>query len=269
MSSKVSHKVVLITGASSGIGRAVALQFAKEKAHIVLVARRKQLLETVAEEIMRIGGQALVIPADVADRQQVEVVVCLAEKQLGRIDVLVNNAGFGVYGSVNDCTIDDFEKQIEVNYLGAVYFTKAVLPQMCIRKSGVIINVSSICGIVYTPLDSGYCASKFALNAFTNILRRELMDRGISVCLICPGSTQTEWESAVVQRHARTLRRILSPMSSELVAETITKCARKPKHLVIMPRMLKLQILAQFLFPSFYEWFYFKFHAPRPPKKYK
>jgi len=261
--SKHQTETIIVTGASSGIGREVALQFAVEGAQLILIARRKQLLEEVATEVEQLGGKALAIPIDVSNREQVESAVRLIDERYGKIDVLVNNAGYGVYGTVESCLPEDFEGQIKVNYLGAVYLTKAVLPIMRRQKTGAIINISSICGKVVTPLDSGYCASKFALNAFTTILRKEMEGSGVSVSLVCPGFTETNWESAVVQRHGRSLRRILPSMSSERVARAIVSCVNKPKAELIIPNMLRLQVLGQFVSPRFYEWFYFKFRGPR------
>lgn len=257
-------KVVVITGASSGIGRATALQFAAEGARVALLARRQALIETLAKEIEQAGGKAIAIPTDVTNREQVQAAVTIIEKLWQRIDVLINNAGYGVYGTVENCEPEDFEGQIQVNYLGVVYTTKAFLPLMRRQRSGTIINVSSICGKVVTPLDSGYCASKFALNAFTTILRKELENTGISVCLVCPGFTETGWENAVVQRSNRSpLRRILPAMSSEYVAKIIVTCSRKPKPEIIIPNILRLIILAQNIMPKFYEWFYFKVRYPK------
>lgn len=128
------RKVVLITGASSGIGRAVALQYGAKHACIALVARRVDRLEKVAEEVIRSGGQALVIPTDVAERSQIETAVRAVEGHWRRLDVLINNAGYGVFGSIEECYPEDFEQQMRVNYLASVYATKMALPLM--RRQG-------------------------------------------------------------------------------------------------------------------------------------
>ena len=258
-----SPLIAVITGASSGIGRATALQLAAGGAHVMLVARRKEKLDEVAEEISAFGGNARVIPADVSVFQQVEEAVRIVVEKEGHIDVLINNAGYGVYGSVEECGFSDYENQIKVNFLGAVYFTKVVLPIMHQANRGSIIVVSSIYGDTTLPFYSGYCASKFALNSYTDILRRELGGTGIDVSLVCPGPVETEFESSITQRRSRrNIRKLLPAVSAENVADEIIKCINNPKRKVIIPRVRKLQIVFQFLFPQVYEWYYRKRGAP-------
>jgi short-subunit dehydrogenase len=248
------RKVVFITGASSGIGRAVALQYGTRHACIALVARRVERLEKVAEEVIRSGGQALVIPTDVAERSQIEAAIHEVEVHWRRLDVLVNNAGYGVFGSVEECYPEDFEQQMKVNYLAAVYATKIALPLMRRQGSGAIINVSSISGKATSPYDATYCASKFALHAFNSILQMELAGTGISVSLVSPGYTKTEWQDAVVQRRPYIVRTPLAPMSPERVAQEIVACSERPKREIIVPRILALPVLVQAILPGLYQW---------------
>jgi short-subunit dehydrogenase len=255
-------KVILVTGASSGIGRAVVLQLSVQHARIALVARRKHLLEEIAKEVTRLGGEALIIPADVADRSQIEGAIDTVEQHWKRLDVLINNAGSGVFGSIEECNPEDFEKQIKVNYLAAVYAIKAALPLMRRQGSGTIINVSSISGKATSPFDAPYCASKFALSAFTSVLRMELSGTKISVNLICPGYTKTEWERAVVQRRTLITRTPLQPMTPDRVAREIVACIRRPKHEVIIPKILILPVVVHALLPGFYEWWQSRFRMP-------
>jgi len=248
------RKVVLITGASSGIGRAVALLYGAKHSCVALVARRADRLEIVAEQVLRAGGQALVIPTDVSDRNQIETAVHKVEEHWGRLDVLINNAGYGVFGSIEECYPEDFEQQMRVNYLAAVYATKIAIPLMRRQGSGAIINVSSISGKAASPYDAAYCASKFALNAFTSVLQMELAGTGISVSLVCPGYTKTEWLDVVVQRRPYVIRTALSPMSPERVAGQIVSCAERHKREVLIPRILILPVLLQTILPTLYHW---------------
>lgn len=263
MSERNPPRVVLITGASSGIGRAVALQFGIQHARVALVARRRQRLEEVAEEVERLGGKALITPADVAERSQIEAAIDAVEQRWGRLNVLINNAGYGVFGAVEECLPEDFEQQIKVNYLAAVYAVKAALPLMHRQGSGVIINVSSISGKATSPFDAPYCASKFALSAFTSILRMELAGTGISVSLVCPGYTETEWEKAMVQRRPYIVRTPLGPMTPDQVARQIVACAERPKRELLIPKILILPVLVQTLLPGSYEWWQSRFRRPK------
>ncbi len=248
-----SSRVALITGASSGIGRALAVQLGRKHYRVALVARRRDRLMEAAREAERGGGEALIAPADVTDRAQIEAVVGMVLQRWGRLDVLVNNAGSGVFGSVEECLPEDFEHQMEVNYLAVVYAVKAVLPLMRRQNRGVIINVSSISGKATSPYDAAYCASKFALSAFTSVLRMELAGTKISVCLVSPGYTRTEWNAAVVQRRPYAVRTPLHPMPPEQVAIAIVDCAERPRREMLIPRILVLPVWLQALLPGLYE----------------
>lgn len=249
----VTLRVALVTGASSGIGRAVAIGLGKRHYRVAVVARRRDRLEEAARELESSGGEALVASADVADRAQVEAAIDAVQQRWGRLDVLINNAGYGVFGSVEECLPEDFEHQMEVNYLSVVYAVKAVLPLMRRQNHGVIINVSSISGKATSPYDAAYCASKFALSAFTSILRMELAGTKISVCLVSPGYTRTEWNAAVVQRRPYAVRTPLHPMPPEQVASAIVDCAERPRREMLIPRILVVPVWLQALLPGLYE----------------
>jgi short-subunit dehydrogenase len=157
------EKVVLITGASSGIGCASAIQFAKKGANIVLVARRKKKLEQVAEDLKKFNVSTLVCECDVSDKSQVQEMSKIVLEKYGSIDVLVNNAGFAIYGSVSNLTIEEIESQMATNYFGMVYCIKNFLPSMIKKKSGHIVNVASVAASFGLPGIAPYCASKFAM----------------------------------------------------------------------------------------------------------
>jgi len=148
-------KTALITGASSGIGRLLALRLARAGARVVLVARRDDALRAVAAEIAAAGGTAVVLPCDVADRDQVSAAAAQAVRQCGTIDILVNNAGYGHHRRFVDWDIDDIERMTRVNYLGSVYWTKALLPHMVERRSGWLVFVASVAGKIGVQIRPG------------------------------------------------------------------------------------------------------------------
>ena len=262
MAQSPSRRVVIVTGASSGIGRETALQFGRRGCRLGLLARRRERLEAVAEEIASAGGEAMALPTDVSHRLQVYRAVQAVLDRWGRIDVLVNNAGFGVYGAVEECRPSDFERQIGVNYLGAVYCTLAVLPSMTGQRSGCIINVSSISGRVPSPLSAGYCASKFALEAFTSALRLELRDRGISVVTVCPGYTEAEFDEATIKRRPQARRALLKAMPAAAVARTIIQGAERPRREYVVPIPLRLLVLVYGVAPGLVDWWQSRFRDP-------
>ncbi|HEY9176505.1 MAG TPA: oxidoreductase [Flavipsychrobacter sp.] len=180
-------KIILVTGASSGMGKDFALQLLKEGHMVYGAARRTDKMK----DIVAAGGRALAM--DVTDVATVEVVVNTIIKEQGRIDVLVNNAGFATYGAVEDVTIDEARYQFEVNIFGLASVTQKVLPYMRGKRSGTIINISSVGGKIYTPLGSWYHATKHALEGWSDCLRLELKQFGINVVLIEPGIINTEF----------------------------------------------------------------------------
>ena len=184
-------QVVLITGASSGIGRETALTFARRGAAVALAARRRAQLEEVAAAVTAAGGHAMVVPTDVSDLRAARASVAKVRRKWGRIDILVNNAGILKPAPVEQLTAADFEAMLRVNVFGALFMMQAVLPSMRERKHGTIINVASLAGRRgITPL-GGYCATKFALVALSEALRTELNTSKIHVGLVMPGVVDT------------------------------------------------------------------------------
>ena len=183
---------VLLTGASSGIGRAMALQLAQSGARIALVARDSARLATVAEECRALGGEALVVPADVAVEAECRAAVDAAVRAFGRLDVLVNNAGVTMWARFADLRdLAPLERIMRVNYLGSVWCTHAALPHL-VASRGRIVAVSSLAGRTGVPMRSGYAASKHAMAGFFDTLRIELRDTGVSVTVAYPGFVRTE-----------------------------------------------------------------------------
>ena len=191
MASRFSGRVAIVTGASSGIGWELARQLAAAGASVGLIARRKDKLQSLAEIIRPAGGVATVVPADVADREQVERAVGQVREALGPIDLLIASAGLGMPTLLDPVNVDEVEAMIKVNLLGVIYAFSAVLPEMLRRRSGHLAAVSSLAGYTTMPGESGYCASKAAVNAYLTGLRGHLRGRGISVTTFCPGFVAT------------------------------------------------------------------------------
>ena len=178
-------KVIVITGASSGIGKATAFEFLQKGFKVYACARRVEHMTDIVE------FGASIHPVDITKPEQVEDFIQTVIKEEGKIDVLINNAGFGLYGAVEDITLDQARNQYEVNIFGLAHITKCVLPYMREQKSGRIINISSVGGKVYTPLGAWYHSTKHALEGWSDCLRLELKQFGIKVVLIEPGVIQT------------------------------------------------------------------------------
>ncbi|MFL7870965.1 MAG: SDR family oxidoreductase [Anaerolineales bacterium] len=185
-------KVVVITGASSGIGRELAYRLAAQGAKLALAARRTERLEAVQMECEQRGGQAIVVPTDVTEQAQCEHLVRKTVEQFGGIDILVNNAGISMWAYFDEVTdLSIFEQIIRVNYLGSVYCTHYALPHLKARR-GQIVGVSSLTGKNGVPTRSGYAASKHAMVGFFDTLRIELADDGLTVTMIYPDFVATE-----------------------------------------------------------------------------
>ncbi len=189
----LNEQVVVITGASSGIGREAARKFGKAGASVVLAARNEEALHEAAEEVRASGGQARVVPTDVADWEQVKRLVDEAFNTFGRIDTWVNDAAVTLYATVDDTTIGEFQRVMQVNYMSQVYGVKAVLPYTQRQGQGTIINIGSIESVRSLPYQAAYAASKHAVKGFTESLRMKLKRdrRGIEVTLIMPAGINT------------------------------------------------------------------------------
>ena len=193
----LADRAALITGASSGIGRATARALAAAGAHVGLAARRVERLEELKAEIDRSGGEALALPTDVTDYAQAEAMVRCAEEAFGGVDVLVNVAGVMLPASIAEADPADWRRMVDVNLMGVLHATRAALPGMLARGTGHVVNVSSTSGRTHQPLFSVYAATKHGLGAFTNILRKEVHPNRIRVTLFEPGPTRSELGSHV------------------------------------------------------------------------
>lgn len=231
----IRGSTVVITGATSGIGRETALAFARAGANVVAAGRREERLNEVVAEIEERGGKALAVRTDVSDQQQVETLIGRAAEQFGRVDVLVNNAGVGILARFEEQAIEDFRRVMEINFWGAVYACKAAVPRMKAQGSGgVIINISSILGRRGVPYETAYCASKFALRGFSEALRTELLTDGIDVSTIFPGAVESEiWDSAANQTGLE-MPDFVPKFPARDLAAMIVQNARFPQPEIVM-----------------------------------
>lgn len=225
-------EVVVITGASAGIGRAVVREFVKRKAQIGLVARGRDGLEGARKEVEVEGGSALVVPTDIADPEQVEMAAAAVEEAFGPIDIWINNAMVSVLSPVKEMTPDEFKRVTEVTYLGTVYGTLAALRRMLPRNRGVIVQVGSALAYRSIPLQSAYCGAKHAIKGFTESLRSELIHDGsrvrvTMVHLPALNTPQFSWIRSRMPNHPQPVPPIFQP---EVAAETIVWVAHHTRR---------------------------------------
>ena len=195
----IKGKVVVITGASSGLGEATARLLSAEGATVVLGARRVERLQKLVGELTAKGGKALALATDVTDHEQVKKLVDAAVQKFGRIDVMINNAGIMPHSPLERLKIDDWNRTIDVNIKGVLYGIAAALPYMKQQKSGHIINVSSVAGHKVTPNGAVYCATKHAVRALSEGLRGEVKPYNIRTTIISPGAVATELPNSITE----------------------------------------------------------------------
>ncbi len=199
MNNPIAGKVIVITGASSGLGEATARLLAAEGACVVLGARRADRIQTLAEELVANGGKALVVPTDVTDYDQVKRLVDAAVQTYGRVDVMINNAGIMPHSPLERLKVDDWNRMIDVNIKGVLYGIAAALPYMQHQKSGHIINVSSVAGHKVRPGAVVYAATKTAVRVISEGLRMEVKPYNIRTTVISPGAVATELPESVTE----------------------------------------------------------------------
>ncbi len=244
---EIKGKTVVITGASSGIGRAAAIEFARRGAHVILAARRASPLEEVARACRNFGVSATAIETDVTKRNDCVSLIAKA----GNVDVLVNNAGFATFDAIESAKPEDFESMMNTNYHGTVHCTQAVLPQMLARKTGAIVIVSSIAGLMGYARMGAYCATKFALVGFAEALRDEVIGRGVQVALVCPGTTDTDFFVNAERGKLPGAERLTPTLSPERVARAICDSAQDGRYRRIVPFFAAVFIRLKEFFPRF------------------
>jgi NADP-dependent 3-hydroxy acid dehydrogenase YdfG len=247
-----THRVIVITGADAGVGRATARQFAGAGECIGLIGRDPDRLEQAAEEVRRLGGTALVCPADVADAAQVEAAAASVEATFGRIDVWINNAMATIYSPFHEIAAEDYKRATEVTYLGAVYGTMAALRRMKHRNEGLIIQVGSALAYRAIPLQSPYCGAKFAIRGFTDALRSELLHdrsriRVTMVHLPALNTPQFDWSRNHLPMRPQPVPPIFNP---EMAAKAIFWASRHKRREVYVGFPTIRAIWANKFFPG-------------------
>ncbi len=225
---KLRDRAVIVTGASSGIGRETAREFARAGSNVVLASRNEAALEELAKELAGLPGRRLAVPTDVRDRDAVNVMVERTAQEFGSVDVLVNNAGLGLNAGVADGDVENMRYVLEVNLFGVIHAVQATVPHMRKQGSGAIINVSSVSGRIATPYNGVYSASKAALNALTDALRLELAPDGIKVTAVYPGFTTSAFhENAIRELEMPPPSRLVRGAPASAVARAIVRAARR------------------------------------------
>lgn len=254
MVKRIEGKNIVVTGASSGIGERISYEIARNGGIPILVARRTKKLEEIAGEIeKKFGVKCLVFSLDVSDEDAVERVFEQIYNQVGNIDVLINNAGFGIFKSFEDATIAEVKSMFEVNVFGLVACTKAVLPRMQQKNEGQIINVASLAGKIATPKSSAYAATKHAVLGFSNALRMELADTNIQVTTVNPGPIKTNFFDIADQsgNYVKSVERFI--LDPDTVAKRIVAVIGTSKREIHLPSWMGLGPKIYALFPNVFE----------------
>lgn len=261
MANRFQDKVALVTGASSGFGAATARAFAREGAKVVLAARSEEKLRRVAKDIEAAGGAVLVVPTDVTKREEVAALVEKALAAYGRVDIAVNNAGEGLFKTIDETTEEAFRKLIELNLMGAFHVTKAVAPVMRRQKGGQIVNVSSVAGKRAYNRTSAYSATKFGLIGFSQGVRWDVHKDGVEVIVVCPPASATNFFNAsnygdagerghakYVEDHPKD-----ALWTAEAVAAEILDACATHKQEVVMGLRFKLFTILYAIFPNLFD----------------
>ncbi len=251
-----NHPVVIITGASSGIGEATARLLSKKGYRVVLAARRLERLKSLAQEIQTSGGEALSVETDVSNVDDLKNLVQCTLDTFGVIDVLFNNAGIGRIDWFERLDlVEDIESQIQINLIARIQLTRAVLPHMLERGSGHIINMSSVAGLLPMPTYSVYSASKYGVRGFTEALRREVKSKGIHVSGIYPGGVSTEFrQKSGRDRQSKIRTPDFLRLSPEDVALAVWSLILRPRRALVIPGSMKLASAINALFPWLLDW---------------
>jgi NADP-dependent 3-hydroxy acid dehydrogenase YdfG len=222
-------RVVAITGASAGIGRATALGFAREGASVAICARRRDRLDTVAADIVKAGGRALPLTADVTSGEEMSAFVQQTVETFGRLDVMMCNAGFGIYGETDQIAPAQMRELMEVNYFGTFHAVRAAMPIFRRQRSGHLFVISSIVGKRGVPFMGAYAATKFAQAGFAECLRAELVGTPIHVSTVFPISTETEFFDVMTEHSGFATRANGPRQAADAVADAIVQAAGRPQ----------------------------------------
>lgn len=248
----MKDKVVIITGATSGIGKALAFEFGRKGSSVVITGRRGELLASIEQELKKQGVAVLAIPGDVSKDEDTVAIIEKTIQQFGQIDVLINNAGISMRALFEDVQLDVFRKVMDINFFGTIHCTKHALPYI-LQSKGSIVGISSINGKRATPARTAYSASKYAMEGFLEALRMEVMKRGVHVLSVCPGFTTSNIRNVALTAdghpQGESPRDESKMMSAEETAEHIYQAVVKRKRDLVLTTQGKLAVWLTKLFP--------------------
>lgn len=251
MAREISGSRILITGASSGIGRALALELAGQGARLILNARRVEKLEELVREIGAGGGEAELAIGDVASPDTRRTALAVAQDRYGGLDVLVNNAGFSAHGPFDQAAPERLRKIFEVNFFALVEMTREALPLLKQGRRPLIVNIASILGHRGIPFASEYCASKFAVRGFSESLRAELTPHGIELLVVSPGTTETEFFDNLLENRVEMPWAEQRAVPAPVVAHATVRAMRSGRHEIIPNRRGRLLVYLNRFAPRF------------------
>jgi uncharacterized protein len=231
-----TDRIILITGASDGIGKRLALDLAARGAVIIGCGRSTERLGALFAELQRISPRSITMRCDVGSRDEVRAMVAKVLAAYDAVDILINNAGIGMRKPFVETPLETIEDLMRTNYLGTVYCTHEVLPSMLARGCGHIVNISSVAGHIGALNMAGYCASKFAINGFSESLYHELKPRGIAVSVVCPGPVKTAFNRSFAGTSPKSPKRMI--ISPESVSQTVLTIIEKRNFEMITPRSI-------------------------------
>lgn len=269
---RMKDKVIIITGASSGIGRALAEQFNRLEAKLVIAARTEEALDLLANELRDSGCEVVAIKTDVSQEEECKRLIEEAVKRFGKIDILVNNAGVSMRAIFEEVELSVIKKVMDINFWGAVYCTKFALPFL-LKSKGSLVGISSIAGYKGLPGRSGYSASKFALQGFLEVIRIENMKKGLHVLIACPGFTASNIRFSALagdgSRQGESPRDEAKMMSADEVAIRIIRSIGRRDDRVIMTTQGKLTVWINKFFPKLMDRMVYNHMAKEPDSPFK
>lgn len=252
----------LITGASSGIGRALAIELARAGAKLVLNARRQDRLRAVADEAQAAGGQVVLAAGDATSSDDRAAALSAAERHFGGLDVLVNNAGISAWGRFDQARPERLRQIMEVNFFALAEMTREALPLLARGRDPLVVNIASILGHRGIPLQSEYCASKFAVRGFSDALRAELAQQGIGVLVVSPGSTESEFFDHLIEKSGEMPWPAQPKTPAAVVARQIVRAIERGSHEIVTNRRGKLLVWLNRLFPRWIDRWMERYGAP-------